>query len=232
MPQLYVLDTDLASDQSLYAGGQWINDTRQRCPDCMAFDRSTEPEVLEIALNQLGRSGFAEYLWNSHVLPIFRQDLVELWHTNKLTGFDVKPVLIVSWWEEPDKPLPADIPKYYRLVTTSNVGLSEPPVRVARCGSCGFTEYAFPKTGTYLPQGMHIDEKTYDGADICGVNGYEFVFLSRRAAEVTLAAKYKHIGLVLIQKWGSWRPFDIRTWTSVAYQHYLEGFIIRRPADL
>ena len=123
---LYVFETTSASDSRLYAGGQWVNDKQQRCSSCGFFIHSSEQSEIEIALNHLGRHGFAEYLWNSHSLPIFREDLVELWQSQCLTGFQLKPVRIVGWYGSPSKPLPQVIPRYFWLTPTSQVCLIDP----------------------------------------------------------------------------------------------------------
>lgn len=233
MEQGYVLDTIQAADLRLFAGGQWKNDTRERCPQCGAFRDDTEPAEIHIALNHLGRRGFAEFLWNSHGLPILRQDLVDQWRDARLSGFELKPVRIVGWNDAPRKPLPAGVPPYWRLVTTSKVRLSEPPPLDGACSSCGFVRYAFPRVGSYLPHGIRVDLQSWDGADFCGLRGYEFVFCTRRAAQVTLAAGYsRHIAFVREGDWSRWEEFDIRRWTPRAYSEYIESFLIRRVEDL
>ena len=230
--QFYVLD-HMIEDWRLYAGGQWVNDTQERCPVCNVFTETTEPAEIEIALNHLGRRGFVEQLWNSHSLPIFRHDLVDLWQRTGLTGFTVKPVRIVGWYEKPRKPLPQNIPTYYRLVTVSKVRLIEPPPAEGPCPACGFTEYAFPKISGPLPNGIQIDTASWDGSDFFGLAQYNFVFCTRRTAEVTLRAGYnRHVCFVQVEDYGRWKEFNVREWVPKKYREYLESFRIRRVEDL
>jgi len=229
----YVLDDIHAADTRLYAGGQWTNDVGRHCPRCGVWVPETEPDEIHIALNHFGRDGFAEYLWNSHTLPIFRDDLGRLWQRAGLTGFSIKPVRIVGWHNQPKKPLPADIPIYHRLVLTSTVRLREPPPLNDGCGVCGFIQYAFPKLSVRLQNGMKVDEHTWDGADFFGLRGYEFVFCTRRAAQVTLEAAYnRHIAFVRQEDYTRWEEFRPDTWDHKAYRQYVETFLIRDPAHL
>ena len=233
MSEFYKLDTVLASNYRLFAGGQWINDSRRPCYGCGVLDEVTEPSTIEIALNHLGRRGFVEQLWNSHSLHILRQDLINVWVSNGLTGFEVKPVAIVGWFGKPSRDLPKHIPSYARLVTRSKVRLVDPPPRSVTCPECGFTEYAFPKIGVHLPNGIRLDETSWDGADIFGVRNYEFVFFSRRAAELTLRSGFSQtISFVRLENWGRWQEFDIRKWDVKGYRKYLGRFLIRKPEDL
>jgi len=233
-PQFYVLDTIQACDSRLYAGGQWVNDTRTRCPTCGVFSRATEPDEIEIGLDHLGRHGFAEYLWNSHTLPIFRRDLIDLWRGQGFTGFALKPVRIVGWSRRSRKPLPADIPDYYRVVVTSRIRLLEPPPAGVPCPSCGFVKYSFPKIGNHLPQGIAIDVESWDGSDLFGPAQYVFVFCTRRVADATLQAGYnRHIVFVRTGDYSRWEDFDIRQgWTPEKHQRHVESFLIRRIEDL
>lgn len=232
MAQHYILDTTMTCDHKLYAGGQWVNDTRQRCPACGMFLESSEPPVIEVALNHLGRHGFTEHLWNSHSLPIFRQDLVELWQKSRLTGFTTKPVRIVGWYERPRKPLPEDIPTYYRIVATSKVRLSQPKAETDECSLCGFVQYAFPNSGRLL-NGMSIDPFTWDGSDLFDLPGYVFLFCSWRLAEVTLSGGFnRHIAFVRISDWEAWDEFDVKRWTPKKYDEHLEQFLKRHPEQL
>ena len=233
MEQFYVLDKTYASDHRLYAGGQMVNDTSQRCHACNVFTETSEPPQIEIALNHLGRQGFAEYLWNSHSLPLFRQDLIERWRGAGLTGFELKPVHIVGWYDRRKKPLPKNIPTYYRLVTTSKVQLIESSPLGNPCPECGFTQYAFPKLGTYLPNGISVDLGGWDGSDFFGPAHYVFVFCTRRAAAITLEAGYnKHIAFVRAEDWSRWGDFNVREWTPKAHEQHVESFLIRRIEDL
>lgn len=231
--QFYMLDKTHASDLRLYAGGQWVNYTRERCPVCKVFPESAEPSEIEIALDHLGRRGFVEYLWNSHSAPIFHQDLINLWRNAGLTGFGVKPVRIVGWHEKPRKPLPTNIPTYYWLTTKSKSRLSEPPPSSDPCPVCGYIEYAFPKVGTHLPNGLRMDPTSWDGSDFFGLAQYAFVFCTRRVAEITLKAGYnQHIAFVRLEDFGRWDDFDVRKWTPRAHREHVESFLIRRPEDL
>lgn len=233
MEQFYVLDDIDASDYRSHAGGQWMNDTRERCLSCSVFSEASEPREIEIALNHLGRCGFTEHLWNSHSLPIFRQDLIELWRSRGLTGFGVKPVRIVGWYNKPRKPLPEDIPTYYRLTTTSKARLSTPAPLGGPCPNCDFVKYAFAEVGTHLPNGLAVDPTSWDGADFFGLAQYEFVFCTWRAAEITLEARYnRHIAFVRVEDYGRWEEVDVRKWTPRAYHEHIESFLIRRAQDL
>jgi hypothetical protein len=150
-----------------------------------------------------------------------------------LTGFGLKPVRIVGWRHQPKKPLPPDIPTYYRLVLTSKVRLCEPPPESSGCSHCGFVRYAFPKTTERLEHGIVIDEQTWDGADFMGLYGYEFVFCTRRAAQVTLEAGYnRHIAFVRQEDYTRWEEFRPDTWKPKDYDRYLETFLIRDAARL
>lgn len=230
--QFYVLE-HMMEDWRLYAGGQFVNDSRERCPVCNVFTEASEPPQIEIALNHLGRRRFVEELWNSHSLPIFRYDLIDLWQRSGLTGFVVKSVRIVGWYEKPREPLPENIPIYYRLMTTSKAKLSEPPAVSEPCPICGYIRYAFPKVGTHLPNGLRIDPRSWDGSDFFGLAQYKFVFCTRRAAEVTLRAGYnRHICFVRVEDYNRWKEFNVREWVPKEYDKYLESFRIRRVEDL
>ena len=52
--EFYVLDTTDAAAHRLYAGGQCVNCTRQRCPACGVLTEAPEPPEMEIVLNHLG----------------------------------------------------------------------------------------------------------------------------------------------------------------------------------
>ena len=232
MEQFYEIEYP-AADIRLYAGGQWVNNTRERCPACGAFLEATEPPEIEIQLNHLGRRGFVEYLWNSHTAPIFRADLIALWQEAGLTGFQLKPVRITGWYEHPRKPLPENIPTYYWLTTTSKARLTEPPPVEGPCPVCGSIEYAFPKISTHLPNGLRIDPASWDGADFFGLVGYEFIFCTRRVAEITLKAGYnRHLAFVRVEDYLRWPKFNVREWTPKAHREYVERFLMRRVEDL
>jgi len=231
--QFYVLDTTEACDTRLFAGGQWVNDTRQRCPVCGVLVE-TEPSEIAIALNHLGKHGFAEHLWNSHSLPIFRQDLIELWQTKGLSGFVIRPVRIVGWYRNLKKPLPKNLPSYYRLVARGKVRLNVPTPLGTVCPRCGFAGYAFPKLRTRLTNGIRIDPTSWDGSDFFGLAQYVFVFCTRRVAETTLQAGYsRHIVFIRTQDFLRWEEFDMRKgWTPEKHRQYVESFLIRRIEDL
>lgn len=231
---LYVFETTSASDSRLYAGGQWVNDKQQRCSSCGFFIHSSEQSEIEIALNHLGRHGFAEYLWNSHSLPIFREDLVELWQSQCLTGFQLKPVRIVGWYGSPSKPLPQVIPRYFWLTPTSQVCLIDPAPLGGPCMTCGSLKYGFPRLGNHLLRGLVIDPQSWDGADFFGLRNYVFLFCTRRVAEITLGAGYsRHIAFVRATDYQRWEDFNTAKWrTSKAYAEYIENFLIRRAEAL
>lgn len=229
--EFYVLHTPV--DTQLYAGGQWINDTRERCPISNNFTEASEPSTIEIALNHVGQRGFTEHLWNSHSLPIFRQDLVNVWQKTGLSGLTIKPVIIVGWYRKPGKSAPKGMPSYYRLVTANKVNLRTPTALGDPCPLCGFVSYSFPKVGTHLPSGLKINMESWNGSDFFGLANYTFIFCTRHAAEVTLRAGYNtHIAFVRTENWQRWEEFDIRKWTPRAYHEYLESFFVRRIEDL
>lgn len=229
--EMYVVNTSLACDHRLYAGGQWVNDTRQRCPECNAFIEDTEPSTIEIELNHLGKHGFVEFLWNSHALPLFRQDLLRLWQRSVITNLHGKPVNIVGWYGKSNKALPEKMPTYQRLITTSTVQLTE-PLPQGVCATCGFVSYSFPDIG-HIDKGLKIDEDSWDGSEFCRLKGYDFLFCTRHVVEITLKEGYtKHLVFVKAEKWEQWEEFDIRKWTPQKYSEYLETFLIRRLEDL
>lgn len=228
----YVLDTVYASDIRLFAGGQVISGTETRCSVCNSMLPLENKEPIRVALSHLGKQGFAEYLWNSHSLPIFRADLVDLWLEAGLSGFITKPVQITGWFEARNRPIPETIPIYYYLITTSYIKLVEPPPEGEICNKCGFTKYRFPKIGNRLPYGLSINHNTWDGTDFFGLVGYTWIFCSCRVLEVTLPKRYKHIAFIHTSNWNKWEPFDIEKWTPKAYDEYVENFLIRRTSDL
>ena len=234
MERFYVLDRIHACDLRLFAGGQWVNqELPGRCPECgWLGERSLSP-TFDIALNHLGRHGFAEYLWNSHSLPIFREDLIELWQRERFTGMGVEPVRITGWYERPRKALPASIPAYYRLATDCKARLVEPPPVGGPCRACGCIAYAFPKIGARLPNGLGVDLASWVGADLFGLTGYGFVFCTRRVAEATLREGYsKHIAFARAGDYCRWDEFSFSRWTSEAYRRHVGSFLIRRAEDL
>jgi hypothetical protein len=119
--QFYKMDLPFPSSAATtFAGGQWINwPTEQKalCPKCQVPRLEAEPKEYHIELNYFGRRGFVEVLWNSHVLPMFRADVIELWRSHHLRGFETRPVKIVGWRGK-RRPLPERMPQYYRLIVT------------------------------------------------------------------------------------------------------------------
>ena len=233
MGSFYVLNTTQAADLRLYAGGQWVNGTRRHCAICGAFTDSSEPLEIQIALDHLGKRGFTEYLWNSHSLPLFREDLCRIWGEAGLTGYVLKPVCITGWSRHPTKAMPSPLPVYYRLLTISRVRLATPPPVGECCPACGFSRYAFPATGTHLESGIEVDIASWDGSDLFGLAGYQFVFCTRRVAEITLRAGYnRHVVFIRERDYERWQDFDYRVWTAADYDKHVEGFLIRRAEDL
>lgn len=231
--QVYVLDTIQASDHRLSAGGQWVNDERVVCPVCGVFLDSSEPSEIQIALNHLGRQGFAEFLWNSHTLPIFRQDVIDLWRSQGFTGFAIKPVRIVGWYGKPNKAVPKELPTYWRVFVTSRVKMIYPRF-TGVCSGCGDGKHDFekPHTELRLPESMKVDESSWNGSDIFGVHASD-ILCTRRVAEVTLAAGFnQHIAFVRLEDYQRWKSFDIHKWEVKDYERYVEAFLIRKPRDL
>lgn len=232
--QFFVLDTIHASDHRFYAGGQVINNPAQLCSTCGAPIETLECKEVEVALSHIGRRGFVEYLWNSHSLAIFREELIEIWQSSGLTGFDVQSVRIITQHVKPTKSLPDSIPAYYRLVTCSKVQLKNPPPLGSSCIECGFVQYAFPKLGTHLQGNIEIVQTSWDGADFFGLLYYPgFTFCTKEAAEVTLQAGYnKHIAFIRLREWRTWENFDFQKWSPQEYRQYIDNFLIRRPEEL
>jgi hypothetical protein len=189
----YILDTIHASDIRLFSGGQVVTGYETRCPECYSIFPLRVEGRISIGLNHLGRQGFVEYLWNSNLLPIFRNDLIKIWLDSGITGFQPKPVDIISWYKNKKRPLPENIPSYNCLVPTTFTELIEPLPVTKKCLRCGFVKYNFPAVGSHLPDGIHLDLSTWSGADIFGLIGYGYIFCSERVLDVTLPMLYKHI---------------------------------------
>ena len=170
----YVLDTIYASNIRFFAGGQIISESEARCPVCHSLISSSGTKTIKVALNHLGKQGFAEYLWNSHSLPLFRADLINLWQGAGLSGFRTEPVEIIGWFGSGNQPSLESIPNYYSLITTSYVQLVE-PLPEDECKQCGFIRYSFTRIGNHLPNGLRINLRTWDGADFFGLIGYPFL---------------------------------------------------------
>lgn len=226
--QFYVMDFKVA-DWRFYAGGQWVNGETIRCPVC-GVTKELPPEPLEIyiTLDHLGRWGFTEVLWNS-TLPIFRQDLIDWWHSAGLTGFQTKPVRVVGWSRKRKKPLPDNIPQYYCAFVTGRARYKLPPC-LDECSVCGFVRYDWEQR-----TGIYVDESTWDGSDFFNGGYYGFLDVcTRRVAEVTLRAGYnRRIAFIRAEQWRTWEDYSPRKgWTGEAYDKYREGFYIRRVEDL
>lgn len=227
----FVLDTVYASDIRYFAGGQVMFEDEKRCPQCNSILPNMN-ETIKIALNHIGKQGFAEFLWNSHSYPIFRDDLIDEWFSSGLTGFTTKPVEIIGWFEKSKKPLPENIPSYKQIITTSNVELIEPEPIGKKCSRCGFIKYAFPKLGNHLPEGLRIKIDTWNGNDLFGLQGYQYTFCSSRVLEVTLQKKYKHISFINTANWNKWKSYDARIWTPDTHKAYVDEYLIRNYKDL
>lgn len=231
--ETYILDTIHASDHRLSAGGQWVNDERVSCPVCHMWTDSSEPSEIHIAINHLGRQGFTGFLWNSHTLPLFREDLVKVWRSEGFTGFTTKPVRIVGWYKKPNKPLPENIPTYYRIVVTSRVKMLYPRY-TGVCSDCGRYQHDFgiPHTVLQYPESMRIDESSWDGSDIFGVHASDILCTDRVARAMLDAGYNKEIVFVRLENYRRWESFDVRRWEAEAYSKYVESFLIRRTEDL
>jgi rubredoxin len=225
--QFYVIESQsLASNIRTYAGGQWVNSPGIRCPACKVLKEDMGPEEIQIELNYLGRKGFVEVLWNSHLLPIFRQDVIEMWQLAGFTGFEIKPVRIVGWRGKKG-PLPDAIPQYYRLVVTSRAALLSPPTLYV-CPVCGFRKYDFEQR-----IGIQVDTSLWDGSDFLELRYYRIVLCTRRVVEATLQAGYgKHIAFVRAEEWDTWEQFNTREWDPKDWQKMIEGFLIRKVEEL
>jgi hypothetical protein len=230
--QFYVLDTIFASDIRYFAGGQVIWGIGSRCPVCSSMIPLQSEEPVKIALNHLGQQGFAEYLWNSHSLPIFRSDIIEFWKSEGFTGFKTKPIQITGWYGRSRVPIPKAIPLYYQLIPVSYIQLIEPSPRGEKCIVCGFVRYGFPETGNHLANGLRFNQNTWDGKDFFGLVGYPMVFCNCRVLEKSLPRRYRHIAYINMSKFNVWETFDIKKWTPKEYSNYLENFLIRKEIDL
>ena len=233
MSNFYVIDTVHAADKRLFAGGQVLNDNFGKCAKC-GSRRLPEQGSFLVSLDHLGRRGFVEHLWNSDGLPVFREDLFALWKSHGLSGYDRWPVTITSSHMKTGRGSPISAPNYYVLVAAATVILTMPPRREPPCDECGAATYAFPPVGSHLPHGIQIDESSWDGSDFFSVAGYNFLFCSRRAAEVTLMnSPGRHITFIRHENYRRWEDFDVRKgWTAKAYEQHVEGFLIRDIKDL
>ena len=234
MPEFYVVGVmSLAADIRLYAGGQATNVDLVECEHC-GRNNWHVPDTVEVQLDHLGKRGFVESLWNSGLLRIFREDLLELWERRGLSGLERKPVKIASWSRKPNKPLPPSIPKYYVLTPQNRVRLNRPILTGPICPVCGIGDYDFPRLGAHLASGIQIDGTSWDGSDFFGLPGYAHVYCSRRAAEITLAGGFnRHIVFMKQGDFHRWEDIDIRKgWTAKAYEQYVESILIRDAGNL
>jgi hypothetical protein len=229
----YVLDIINNQNHRLFAGGQYINDIH-RCPSCGTFlDINGKQKRNEIEIDHLGKLGFSVYLWNSYSLPLFRTDLIEAWQASDITGYITEAVEIIGWHGKHQKPLPSNIPEYRRIMPTSLVELIEPIRTTKSCPACGFVHYGFPEVGTYLPRGIHINMVSWNGSDINKLIGYNYIFCTKKVAQVTLASGFgRYIGFVKVENWGKWEEYDIKKWNPSEYQSYLNSFVIRNIEEL
>lgn len=93
-PELYLLNTADGPNRKLFAGGQY-QDTYKICPLYGVSQRGEITSGLhEIKLDHVGKLGFAVKLWNSHSLPIFRKELIDLWQEKGFSGYFSEPVNI------------------------------------------------------------------------------------------------------------------------------------------
>ena len=197
------------------------------------FLEEREQHVSNVAINHLGRLGFQVFLWNSYSLPIFKKKLIEKWQGAGITGYITEPVNIIGWHNAPEKPLPLNIPEYGRIIPTSWIKLIQPPPITSPCPICGCIRYDFPKTGSHLPNGIQIEPDSWDGSDILGVKGYNFIFCTKKVLHATLEAHYgKFIAFVKAEDWNRWEQFDIRKWKPKEHEKYVEEFLIRKIDDL
>jgi hypothetical protein len=226
---LLVLQIPYASDPRQYAGGQWQNDVRSRCPKCGLWLDSTMPSHIIIRVDYLGRQGFTEYLWNSHSLPIFREDLVAHMQRNRFTGFVTYPV-VLDLQKIPDSHRKRkEAPTYFLLAPKSYVELEVPEPYSPRCTECQLVQYKFPKIGSHLNHGIRVRSGSWDGADMCKVPSYGIEFMSVRAAVSMLDSGYaKHFCFVRPGDYCRWEEFDVRRWTSNSYKKHIESFLIRK----
>jgi hypothetical protein len=226
--QFFVCELSYGSNHKMSAGGQYVNDASMRCSACGAFLRSFGSPEINIELNHIGKWGFTEYLWNSHSLPIFRGDLIDLWQKSNFSGFEIRPIHITGWYKKQKRQLPPGIPSYYELIATCKVKLLEPKPLQEPCSKCGFVQYEFPKIGNHLTNGIQIDACSWDGQDFFTMAGYNFLFCTRQVVEVTIKAGYSsRIAFCKAENSGRWEEFNINKWDPKSYRAYIEKFLVR-----
>lgn len=231
--EFFVLDTNDGPTRKLFAGGQYQN-TYESCPACGAYQQGDiTANVHEIKLDHIGKLGFAVYLWNSHSLPIFRKDLVDLWEDKGFSGYITEPVNIIDWNNNKEKYIRGDLPEYRLIKPISMVRLSTPSPVEGPCSNCGFVKYDFPVIGSQLMNGISIQQSSWEGADINGVKYYNLVICTRRVVETTLEAGFgKFISFVRAENWQKWENFDIEKWSPKEYEKYVDSFLIKTRKGL
>ena len=225
--QFYVVELVYNRHEATIAGGLWVNAPRYFCLECGAWrPEKGSPHEIEITLERVGRAGFVEVLRNLE-LPLFRQDVIDLWQSAGFTGFDARTVRILGFTKKrKGRSLPKEMPQYYQLVLMSEVTLEAPPL-LYRCPICGYKKYDFDRTG------LRVDISTWDGSSIFGIGYPKIVLCTRDVADATLRAGYgKSIPFVHAEEWGAWERFNVHRWDAKEWKKMLEGYLIRRVEDL
>lgn len=225
----FVIDMANGPSRQLFAGGQYQG-AYKVCPFCGVSQRSS---LHEIKLDHIGKLGFAVHLWNSHSLPIFRKELIDLWQEKGFSGYYTEAVNIIEGKENRERFKQSDLPEYRLLKPISMVRLLTPVPVKGPCSVCGFVQYDFPETGSQLEYGIDIQPASWDGSDVNGVKFYNLVICTRIVAETTLEAGFgKFISFVRIENWQKWENYDVEKWSPKEYEKYVNSFLIRTREDL
>jgi hypothetical protein len=232
--QFYIPQFWSGKNIKLYAGGQFCLQNIRRCPACkVVIDYDEEKFQSEIELNYLGKLGFSPILWNSESLTIIRGDIANIWKSSGITGFEFGKVIIIGWFENKSKPLPENIPIYQKIIPSSKIKLIEPPMDGDPCPVCGFQRYKFPKIGTKLNNGIHIDLDSWDGSDINGLDRYNLLFCTEKVVRISIDSGISSfLSFIRADKYLTWQEFNYRKWKPKQYERYIEEFMIRKMEDL
>lgn len=130
-----------------------------------------------------------ECLITERVLGLFRQA--------RLTGFEVKPVVVEKVKRLGKKRL-EDIPTLWELVVTGKGGDARPEsgIRVIyRCEACGMVRYSSYRNG------ILVDEGQWDGSDFFTVNGYpKIILVTERVKDLIIAHRLTNCALIPAEK--------------------------------
>lgn len=168
-----------------------------RCETC-GRKRHELAEDIRLSIYSIGRHGFVEALWNDESLPVFREDVIDLWLSRGLTGFYIRPVQIIGWAKKKASP-PRDMPRYYALFVTGRADFSSGTV-IKSCDACGFKWWDEIAWHT-----MYVDPLSWDGSDFFSVsNGDVLQLCTSRVARSIFQAGFRQIAFVRAQERESW----------------------------